>query len=270
MKLEAELAPGGGAITGLKAREIGALWRAAVSAVESDAGPGGLVELMTQALPLWNDMGAEVRLQNLKVASAFGSGEIAAFGETVKLAGLSDEARFEFGVDLDGLTLQSPMAPPWISRLTPLSAKVAVALTDTGVGKAARLALGDAKFAEQGQVSEEGQAAMNAAILAGDPRLVLLPGRLTNPTIDLAFEGSARLSPGAVAAEVKISADSLDKALAIASELGAAAPEMQGAVLMLGLVKGLAKTQADGRLFWDVVVDGPTVTVNGSPLPTGP
>ena len=270
VKLESDFAPGGAAITGLRAREIGALWRTLAAAADSGAAPQGLAELMTAALPLWNDMGAEVRLQNIKIDSAFGGGEIAGFGETVKLAGLGDEGRVEFGVDLDGLTLQSPMAPPWIARLTPLSTKIAVALTDSGVGNAARIALADAKFGEQGQVSEQAQAAIDAALLAGDPRLVLLPGRLTNPTIDLAFEGSAELRPGAVAAEMKISADSLDKALAMASELGAAAPEMQGAVLILGLVKGLATTQADGRLFWDVVVDGPKVTVNGSPLPTSP
>jgi len=270
VKVDSDFAPGGAAIAGLRAAEIGALWRAGVSAAESGAGPEALVELMTQALPLWNDMGADLRLQNIKIASAFGGAEIANFGETVKLAGLSDQGRVEFGLDLDGLTINSPMAPPWTARLTPLSAKVAVALTDNGVGKAARLALADPKFVASFQVSPEGEAAMNAAILAGDPRLVLLPGRLTTPTIDLAFEGSAQLRPGAVAAELKISADSLDKALAMASELGAAAPEMQGAVLILGLVKGLATTQADGRLFWDVVVDGPKVTVNGSPLPTSP
>jgi len=270
VNFESDFAPGSVAIAGLRAQEIGALWRALAAAADSGAAPQGLIELMTQALPLWNDMGAEVQLKNIKIASAMGGGEIAGFGETVKLAGLSDEGRVEFGIDLDGLTLQSSMAPPWVARLTPLSAKVSVALTDSGVAKAAHLALADPEFAERGQVSREGQAAMNAAILAGDPRLVLLPGRLTTPTIDLAFAGSAQLRPGAVAAEIKISADSLDKALAIVSELGAAAPEMQYATLLLGLIKGLAKTQDDGRLFWDVVVDGPKVTVNGSPLPTSP
>jgi hypothetical protein len=35
-------------------------------------------------------------------------------------------------------------------------------------------------------------------------------------------------------------------------------------------LKGLAATGADGRLVWDIETSGGLVTVNGSPLPTGP
>jgi hypothetical protein len=44
----------------------------------------------------------------------------------------------------------------------------------------------------------------------------------------------------------------------------------QNALLALTLWKGLATTGAEGRLVWEVETSGGAVTVNGSPLPTGP
>jgi hypothetical protein len=161
------------------------------------------------------------------------------------------------------------MAPSWTSQLNPLSLKLAVALTDRGVGEAARLALKDPQFGQSGDLSPETQAAINQAIKAGDPKILLLPGRLTTPILDLAFEGSARVDATTPSATFKISADSLDKTLALATELGQSSPDLQSGVLALSLVKGLARTGADGRLEWDVVIEGDKVTVNGSPLPTG-
>ena len=269
VKVLASGSAGGAAISGLRATEIGALWRALVAGANAGKAPDGLAELVTAALPLWNDLGADVRLQEVSVGSAAGSAGLSSFGEKIKISGLSDEGRLEFGLDVDSLKLDSPMAPAWASQLNPLSLKLAVALTDRGVGEAARLALKDPKFGQSGDLSPETQAAINQAIKAGDPKILLLPGRLTTPILDLAFEGSARVDATTPSATFKISADSLDKTLALATELGQSSPDLQSGVLALSLVKGLARTGADGRLEWDVVIEGDKVTVNGSPLPTG-
>ena len=87
---------------------------------------------------------------------------------------------------------------------------------DRNIGAAARMAIKDPKFGSSGELSPETQAAINAAIRAGDPRIILLPGRLETPLIDLAFEGAAKIDPANVSAEMKVTADSLDKTLALA------------------------------------------------------
>jgi hypothetical protein len=269
VKAESDGSAGGGAVVAFKAREIGALWRAIVAGINNHKAPDALAALVSAALPLWQEMGADVKVKDVKLSSALGSAELAGFGETVRLSGVTDEGRIEFGVDLDGLKVDSAAAPPWVAQLTPLSTAVKVAVTDKGVAEAARLALKDPNFGQSGDLSPDTQSAIEAAIKGGDPMLVLLPGRLKTPIIDLDFTGSARIDPVNVSAEMKVSADSLDKTIALATELGASNPDIQGAVLALSLVKGLAKTTDTGRLFWDIVVEGDKVTVNGSPLPTG-
>ncbi len=269
IKFNSDGSGGGAAITHLRAREIGTLWRALVASANDGKAPDNLAELVMAALPLWNDMGGDVRLKDLRVASAVGSAGVVGFGEKLKLSGLTDEGRVEFGLEIDGLTIDSPIAPPWTAQLSPLSANLALALTDTGVGEAVRLALKDPKFGQSGDLAAETQAAINNAIKAGDPKILLLPGHLKTPVIDVAFEGSARVDANSPSAQMKLSVDSLDKLLDLATELGKADPEVQTGVLGLSLAKGLAKTDADGRLVWDIVMEGDKVTVNGSPLPTG-
>jgi hypothetical protein len=270
MKLDAEGSASAGGITGLRAAEIGALWRAMVVGAESGKPAEGLVDLVSAALPLWKDAETELRFKNIGVASALGSAGFATFGESVKLTGLTDEGRLEIGVDFSDLKFVSPLAPAWADQLAPLSAKIAVALSDRNIGAAARMAIKDPKFGASGELSPETQDAIDAAIRAGDPRIVLQPGRLTNPLIDLAFEGSAKIDPANVSANLTVSADSLDKVLALAADLGKSSPELQSAVLGLTLIKGLAKTSADGRLTWDVAIEGDKVTINGSPLSSAP
>jgi hypothetical protein len=269
VKLNAEGSAGAGGITGLRAAEIGELWRAVVAGAENQKPADGLVDLVTAALPLWKDLKTEVRLKEVSVGTPLGSASFAGFGQSLTLTGLTDEGRLEIGFDFDNLKLQSPMAPGWADQLTPLSAKIGMALSDRNIGAAVRMAIQDPKFGASGDLSPDTQAAVNAAIKAGDPKIVLVPGHLKSPLIDLAFEGSAKIDPANVSASLKVSADSLDKAMALAAELGKSDPNLQSAMLGLTLVKGLAKTDADGRLSWDVSVEGDKVTVNGSPLPTG-
>ncbi len=272
VKIDSSFSAGGGAIIGLKAREIGALWRAVVAkAASKDNGkpPEGFSDLVSAAMPLWKEMTTDLRLKDFKVGGDLGGATIAEIGETFKISGLADEGRIEVGADIAQLTIDSPLAPAWTSKLTPLSAKFGFALADKGVGEAVRLALKDPNFAEGRDLTPETQAAIDAAIKAGEPRIDLLPGHLQAPIIDLTYEGSALIDSSKVQAHLKVSADSLDKTLALASELGESDPDFRSVGLALTFVKGLATDGADGRLNWDVAVDGDKVTVNGSPLPTG-
>jgi hypothetical protein len=96
------------------------------------------------------------------------------------------------------------------------------------------------------------------------------PGHLKIPALDLAFEGEASVAAGAPTAHFNVSADSLDKTIALLEDFAKVQPDAQSALLIVTLLKGLATTGADGRLVWEIESSGGAVTVNGSPLPTGP
>ena len=64
-------------------------------------------------------------------------------------------------------------------------------------------------------MSPEAQDKIDAALFGGDPKLTLAPGRLSTPTLDLAFEGEASAVAGEPRGRLVVSADGLDKALAL-------------------------------------------------------
>ena len=138
-----------------------------------------------------------------------------------------------------------------------------------GVDQAVQVALADPAFGEGGELSSETQAKIDAALLAGDPKLILAPGRLTMPALDLAFEGEATMIGGASGGHFTVSADSLDKTFDLLQEIAKSEPQAQTAILGVTYLKGLAKTAPDGRLVWKIDIDATGVLVNGEPLPTG-
>jgi hypothetical protein len=118
-------------------------------------------------------------------------------------------------------------------------------------------------------LSLEAQEKIDAALFGGDPKLTLAPGRLSTPTLDLAYEGEASAVAGEPRGRFTVSADGLDKALALLQEIEGTDPEAEAAILSLTYAKGLAKPGPDGRLMWTIEFAGGDVTVNGSPLPMG-
>jgi hypothetical protein len=261
---------GGVAITGLRAREIGDLWKFAVAHIDDAQEPTDFAQRIEAALPLWNDVQANAEFHDLSLQTQMAGATLKGLGEKLDLSGLTREGAAEIGVTIDGLAFQSTLLPAWAESLSPASFSFDVRLTDKGLGKAAQLALDDPDFADTGDLLPETQDRIAAALLDGRPTLVLAPGRLTTPMLDLAFEGEASASADASSGHFTFSADSLDKTIALLGDLAKAGPEFQAAAIGVTLLKGLATVGPDGRLVWKVDVTGDgDVSINGTPLSQG-
>jgi hypothetical protein len=97
---------------------------------------------------------------------------------------------------------------------------------------------------------------------------VLAPGRLKLPMLDLTFEGEGSNEPGPGAAgHFKVSADGLDKSLDLLREISKTEPDFGDVIFGVTMLKGLAKTDDDGRLVWEIgfTLFG-DITINGIPL----
>ena len=134
---------------GLKAHEIGEMWKYVVAHAGDKSAASGFAPLVAAALPLWRDIDAGADLGDLKILSLFGAAEMKRFGEQLSLSGVTEEGRLRFGVDFDDLTLDIAAAPPWAAQLSPASLKIALVLGDSGIGEAARLAVNDPKFGDR-------------------------------------------------------------------------------------------------------------------------
>ena len=256
-------------LTGLRAKEIAECWKYVVAHGDEAPIAHEFDDKLRAALPLWTNLKAIGKLNDIVLKAPFGQAKLQSVGETIGLSGLTSPATAEFGVEVDGLTIDSPQAPGWAAKLTPASLNFDLKFSGGGFDQAAEIALDDPSFAASGDLSPEAQDKIDAALVAGDPKLTLAPGRLSTPALDLAFEGEASAAGGAPHGRFVVSADGLDKALALLQEIAGTDPEAEAAILSLTYAKGLAKTGPDGRLVWTIEFEGAEVTVNGSPLPTG-
>jgi len=261
------------AIDGLHARAIDALWRWLAARGAADLAPADREELramLRDLAPVWDNFQLGATIQDISYDMALGHVGMKALTQTLRASGLTAHGDYGFGVKLDRLTVKSALLPSWISALTPASLDLDLNFAIAGLDEAARVAIDELDVGGKEPVSPATADRLRAILLAGAPKLSLAPGRFTTPTLDLAFEGELAIAKPAPAGHFKISADSLDRTLALLQTLGQDGAEMQGAMLGVTYLKGLATTGPDGRLVWLIAVgaDG-EVTVNGTPMPRG-
>lgn len=256
-------------LTGLRAKEIAECWKYVVAHGDEAPIPHEFADKLRAALPLWTNVKVAGKLSDIVMKAPFGQAKANAVAETIGFSGLTAPATAEFGVQVDGVTIDSPQAPPWAAKLTPASLSFDLKFSGGGFDRAAQIVLDDPSFAASGDLSPAAQEQIDAALFGGDPKLTLAPGRLSTPTLDLTYEGEATAVAGDPRGRLVVSADGLDKALALLQENAGGDPEVETALLSLTYAKGLAKPGPDGRLTWTIEFAGGDVTVNGSPLPMG-
>jgi len=260
----------GATLAGLRAREIGDFWRYVVAHFGEPAAPPDLKPLLQAMLPLWDEIRADAKLGDLEFQTPFGTARMKSIDESVDLSGFTAAGIAEIGVKVEDLSLASALLPGWVSSLSPASLDLSLRLTGQDWDKAARIALDDPHFGETGDLAPETGDEITQTLLGGHPKIVLAPGRLKIPALDLSFSGMADVEAGVPTAHFDVSADSLDKTIALLQDLVNVEPDAQGALLGVTMLKGLATVGADGRLVWEIESNGDGVVVNGSPLATGP
>ena len=261
----------GATFTGLRADEIAALWRSFAAHANADEWPPAIRERLLAALPFWNLLQSHAEFSDVGVETPEGGARMKTLQESLDLTGLTRKGVAEIALAIEDMSLKSDLLPPWSGELWPATLSLNVIASGEGWDKAARLAIDDPNFLADGELSAETQDKIGEVLTSGDPKLVLKPGHLKIPTIDLAFEGEAHIEADQPAGHLKISADGLDKTIALLQEMAKDDASLAPVILAVTLLKGLATADADGRLEWNIVAtaDG-EVTVNGSPLPRAP
>jgi hypothetical protein len=272
-----ELGPfgGEGSIEGLRAAALGDLWRFLVAHAEhNDAEPAafqsGVKTRVIAALPLWDKFATTVNLRDATLQMDEAKVAMSNITETVTISGLNAQGSLGLGLKVDDLGVQSPLIPAWAAPLTPKAMDLDLTLSAGGIDKIVRLAIDNFDAASTPPLPVETGAKMKAMLMSGDPKLTIAHGHFTSRDLDLDVQGALALTPPKPSGKVQIAVDSLDKLLAIVGKAAESDPGMQKAVLGLTLMKGLAKTDANGKLNWEIALgaDG-AVSVNGMAMPTG-
>ncbi|WP_146127032.1 hypothetical protein [Labrys okinawensis] len=219
-------------------------------------------------LPLWKTLAAQIRYDNLTVGTPKGIIKIATVDTNLASNGLVKTGNVGLNLAMNGLVLPDGMVPDWAKAVVPDKATLDINLTgldlETIAGKAIEVGT-DAKPAQPGAL----QAALMPLLLAGQPKLAF-DQTLTAPAYDVKGKGESSLLP-AQQGKATVSASNLDEIAAALGKAGAAGPGPQRAAMGIAFLKGLAKTEADGRLTWDIDFDSLArkVTVNGQSFGPG-
>ena len=261
------------AIDALRARALANIWTwliAHISAEKTAAAKAELKSLVAAALPLWDKLGGSVTINDMSFEMPQGSVTIKSVTEILLLSGLTPTGGGRFALKFDGVNVQSPLLPAWSAQLQPAALDFDVMFAVDGLDKIATVALEAMDMEGKAPLGKEAEAKIAALFLSGSPKITLAPGHFTLPLIDLSFEGEAALTPPAPSGHFAISADGLDKMQAFLQKNAAAMPAMGQAIPGLIFAKGLAKTDAGGKLTWVIEITGDkSVTVNGQKFPPG-
>jgi hypothetical protein len=222
-----------------------------------------LKDKILATFPLWKNIDATVKVQNLALDTALGRFGAKSVVQSLHQTGLVPRAATELGVNIDGLSVPSGLVPAWAAPLVPTRLDVDVKFQMNDLDKIAHAAISGIDLRPNQSPDVSKLAVVEAMVMSGEPKFTLAPGHLSSPNLDLYFHGEVTLVPKPMGT-LTLEAEGLDKALSRLQEAAKSNPGLQQAVLGLTVAKTLAKPGGDGRAVWVIAygADG-VVSVNG-------
>ncbi|MBB3914036.1 hypothetical protein [Rhizobium fabae] len=221
--------------------------------------------ILKQAFPILASFSETIGVNNLTVSTEVGKGGAKAFGYNVVMDGPTDAMRFGFGMNAQDISVDTPLMPASYSTFMPTSFDLQVAVPNLDFA-----GFGDAFMAMDfnDKTSEKSGEEM-AKKLFRDGRLAVEFPKISAKSdvydIDMTGKIEGRVDAEKdYSMEATILARDLDKTIAAVQELAKTDPDLNQVSFGIMMVKGFAKTDADGRSRWDISIsrDG-SISVNG-------
>ncbi|MGI2031594.1 hypothetical protein ACRQ1B_04290 [Rhizobium panacihumi] len=223
------------------------------------------------ALPFFTSFDEKIDLQKSKVSTAQGDVSAETVSYMMKAAGPLEAMEVGFGFGAKELALADGMVPPIYAPFIPTITDLQLSVPNLNLQAPIDVML-NADYTKEKPLSDAEAAAMGLSVFPGGAYTVNInKSVVTAPSYDLEISGKVTgslMAPDRVAVDATILARDFDKTMAAVQELGQADPQVMQVFLGMTMVKGLAKTDTDGRSRWDVSVDqNRKVTINGNLLP---
>ena len=222
-----------------------------------------LKDKIFSAFPLFKSTDAMVKVENITLDLPQGRIGIKSIVQSLHQTGLLAQAATEIGFTIDGLSVPSALVPSWAMPLVPTSLDVDFKFQLNDLDKIAHAALANMDLRPDHAPDPEKTMTLIGMAMGSEPKIILAPGHLSSPSLELYFRGEMTLMPKPLGT-LTLEAEGLDKALTRLQGAAKSNPDLQQAVLGLSVAKGLAKPGAQGRSVWIIVygADG-EVSING-------
>ncbi|TCU28794.1 hypothetical protein [Rhizobium laguerreae] len=224
--------------------------------------------IVKEAFPLLTSFSETIGINDLAVINEMGKGGAKAFGYNLAIEGPSDAMRFGFGMNAQEISLDTPLMPANYAPFIPTNFDFQLAVPNLDFAS-----FGDALMAvDFNDKAPEKTGEEMAKKLFRDGLLMVEFPKVSAKSevydLDMTGKIEGRIDTEKdYSMEATILARDLDKTIAAVQELAKTDPDLNQVSFGIMMVKGFAKTDADGRSRWDISVsrDG-AVAVNGQQI----
>lgn len=227
----------------------------------------GLRDRLAAAMPLWDDLSADMTIRELKITSPIGEFGLASAQLGVGLSGATPDGRFAEKLVLSGLTVPPGVLPDWAVPILPQELSLDFAASDFDLAAPAKLLIESFDLTAEAPLAKLSPQQMQQALLPdGKAALKLAPSQIKGDGYQIDYRADLAVGPATMpVGGALISAQGLDK---IEAALAAAPPEQAGQpLMMLRMARAMSKPGEGGDAVWDIQMpEGGQITVNGQPM----
>lgn len=206
--------------------------------------------VLTAAMPLMDSVASASEITDLALDSPVGRFALRRATAASEMSGLVAEGRFRTAGTIEGLVLPPGPVPDWAAGLVPQDLSLDLTVTGFDLAAPAAILIGAFDLGAPEPLDDSILDPLLAALLPrGAVQVVLAPGRLVAPQVELGYEGDLSAGPVAMPeGQARVTLRGYDAVLAALD--AAPAEEVAGVRQGLGMAWGLAE-KGDDLLTWD-------------------
>ena len=236
----------------------------------SQADIGKLKDLIRGAMPFFTSLSEKLTFKEFSVGSPMGEFGLGKLDYTLAMTEPSDKTRIGIGARIEDITTPSGLVPRIYAPLMPDVADVEFGITDLNFTRFVNELMA-IDFSKPGPISDAQGEKLGRAFLSDGQIVIDFPKIAAKSGLyDIEASGKVRGYPDQkdrYTLETTIYARDIDKLIQYFQKSAKSDPQLSQASFGVMMAKGMAKTEPDGRLRWDIEVrDGKSFSVNGQVL----
>ncbi|MFB9948079.1 hypothetical protein ACFFP0_04420 [Rhizobium puerariae] len=236
----------------------------------SDAEITELKGLIRDAMPFFTSLSEKIAFNNFIVASQAGDFGVDKLDYTLTMTEPSEATRIGFGLGVEEISTPSGLVPEVYARLVPDMAAVEVGIADLNFTRFVDTVM-EMELTKPGPPPEAEGERLGKALLKDGLLTIDFPRVVARSSLyDIEASGEITGNPDEkdrYNLKTSILARDIDRLIQYFQGAAKVDPQFNQASFAVMMAKGMAKTEPDGRLRWDITIeDGKTFSVNGQPI----
>ena len=227
--------------------------------------------ILAEGLPFFAAMTADMSMTKVAVTTPMGDVGIDELKVTVDANGIVADGKVREAIAISGLTLPVGVIPEWAAPILPQKLSLDFQVTDFDAAAAATVALGLFDLPTGTEPDEAFKANLLAALMPNKTVTIgLNPGAVSGDGYELTYEGAMVAGPEmpVPTGTALITLTGIEK---LQAALDASPDDIKAQAMMgVGMAQGMAKTDENGALVWEIDASTPgSLSVNGTPMMGG-